>query len=335
MARKPASFWSFMLLTALAALVLALGLRAPVRAQQSDPWDTGIRLRGAVPAITDEHAPRQPTQEFQVPTNTTVVPRKLDATAAPDAPVPVSLLALLTADGQMIDQGIVWRVYADVAKGRAKLLKTLDTASPTVPLKPGNYIINAAFGRADVTRKIKVEPGTPVSERFVLNAGGLRVKVIVDGVTPSPNTVSFDIFSGERDQSDNRTRVLTRAKPGVVIRLNAGIYRIVSTYGDANATVEADVTVEAGKLTEATVAHSAARVTFKLVTRAGGEALPDTQWTVQTPDGQVVKHSVGALPTHILAPGTYTIIARSGTHTFKRDFALTNGETTQVEVLMQ
>ena len=85
-------------------------------------------------------------------------------------------------------------------------------------------------------------------------------------------------------------------KPDVVIRLNAGIYRIVSTYGDANAQVEADVTVEAGKLSEATVSHSAARVTFKLVAREGGEALPDTQWTVQTADGEVVKRSVGALP---------------------------------------
>ncbi|MCK9912438.1 hypothetical protein MXD81_25005, partial [Microbacteriaceae bacterium K1510] len=83
-------------------------------------------------------------------------------------------------------------------------------------------------------------------------------------------------------------------------------YRIVSRYGDANAKVEADVTVEAGKLTEATISHSAARVTFKLVTRIGGEALPDTQWTVQTPDGQMVLQSIGALPTHILAPGTYS-----------------------------
>ena len=132
---------------------------------------------------------------------------------------------------------------------------------------------------------------------------GCKVKVLVDGVEPPPNTVAYDILSSERDQLDNRVRVLGGAKPNVINRLNAGIYRIVSRYGDANAKVEADVTVEAGKLTEATVSHSAARVTFKLVNRAGGEALPDTQWTVQTPDGQVVMQSVGALPTHILAPG--------------------------------
>jgi hypothetical protein len=154
-------------------------------------------------------------------------------------------------------------------------------------------------------------------------------------VKPAAHTVTYDIYSGERDQSGNRTRVLSRAKPNVVLRLNAGIYHIVSTYGDANAQVKADVNVEAGKLTEATVSHSAARVTFKLVTRLGGEALPDTQWTIQTPAGEVVKRSVGALPTHILSPGDYTIIAKSGARAFKRDFTLAGGQTAQVEVLMR
>ncbi len=128
-------------------------------------------------------------------------------------------------------------------------------------------------------------------------------------------------------------RVLAGAKPNVINRLNAGIYRIVSRYGDANAKVEADVTVEAGKLTEATVSHQAARVTFKLVTRVGGEALPDTQWTVQTPDGQWSLQSVGALPTHILAPGTYSVTAKSSAGVYKRDFTLANGDAAQVEVL--
>jgi hypothetical protein len=76
-------------------------------------------------------------------------------------------------------------------------------------------------------------------------------------------------------------------------------------------------------------------VTFKLVAREGGEALPDTQWTVQTADGEVVKRSVGALPTHIIAPGSYTVTAKSGTRAFKRDFTVADGETTQVEVLMR
>ena len=96
-----------------------------------------------------------------------------------------------------------------------------------------------------------------------------------------------------------------------------------------------DITVEAGKLTEATVSHTAAKVTLGLVARSGGDALPDTVWTLQTPQGEVVKESVGALPTHILAPGTYTAVAKSQGRAFRRDFTVANGDAAQVEVMMQ
>jgi len=320
-----------------AAALLALALHASASAQDQGQWDSGVTLRGALPPSSEEAGPGDMPATVTVPANTTVVPRTGEAAPDSNAPAQVNLVALLTADGQRIDQGLAWRIYQATPnkKGETKLLMTKADASPTISLKPGEYIVNAAFGRADLTRKIVVAPGTATSEKFVLNAGGLRVKALVGGAAPAPNTVSYDIYSGERDQSDNRTKVVGGLKPDVVIRLNAGIYRIVSTYGDANAEVEADVTVEAGKLSEATVSHSAARVTFKLVAREGGEALPDTQWTVQTADGEVVKRSVGALATHIIAPGSYTVIAKSGTRAFKRDFTVADGETTQVEVLMR
>ena len=166
--------------------------------------------------------------------------------------------------------------------------------------------MNAAFGRAHITRRISVKPGQTdgVVEDFVLNAGGLRVKAQVGGSDAPQNTVSFSIYS-DRDQTDNRKLILSAARPNLVVRLNAGIYHIVSTYGDCNAVCASDVDVEAGKRTEAVVTHSAAKATLKLVHRAGGEALPDTQWTIQTPEGDEIKESVGALPTHILAPGKY------------------------------
>ncbi len=45
-------------------------------------------------------------------------------------------------------------------------------------LHVGDYVVNAAFGRAHITRRISVKPGQAdgVVEDFVLNAGGLRVK---------------------------------------------------------------------------------------------------------------------------------------------------------------
>ncbi len=121
----------------------------------------------------------------------------------------------------------------------------------------------------------------------------------------------------------------------MIVRLNAGIYHIVSTYGDANAVVQADVTVEPGKLTEASISHLGAKVTFKLVTRAGGEAQADAQWSVLTTQGELVKQSAGALPTHILDPGGYIVTARHSGRSFRRAFTVKAGETAQIEVVMQ
>lgn len=253
-------------------------------------------------------------------------------------PVQVRMVARLTADGEEIEDGLVWRVFghAGGGEGRNTQVATKQDARPTFKLKPGDYIVNAALGRAHITRRITVKPDQAAEavEEFVLNAGGLRIKAFVGGAEAANNAVSYTIFS-DRDQTDNRKLVLSAARPNLIIRLNAGIYHIVSTYGDCNAVVQSDVNVEAGKLTEATVTHSAAKATFKLVQRAGGEALPDTQWTIQTPDGSEIKESVGALPTHILAPGNYIVIAKSQGRTFQRDISLANGETAQVELVMQ
>lgn len=271
--------------------------------------------------------------------NTTIIPRSTDAapSASPQATSPdqLQLVALLTADGQRIDQGLTWRIYAPLAeKGKVKLISTHTEASPVLKLKPGEYVVNAAFGRAHLTRKItlKTNATAPTIEQFVLNAGGLRVAAMAAGMELSPAQVRFTIFS-DRDQQDQRRVVMENAKPGVVLRLNSGIYQIESTYGDANATVRTDVTVEAGKMTEAVVTHSAARATFKLVTRPGGEAIPDTQWRIETRNGQSVKDNFGAFFTHIMAAGDYTVYAKHGEKAYRREFTLVDGSQQEIEVM--
>jgi len=147
--------------------------------------------------------------------------------------------------------------------------------------------------------------------------------------------VSYDVYQGDADQVGGRTKVVGGLRPSVIVRLNAGLYHLVSTLGDANATVSADVTVEAGKLTDAVISHHAARVTMKLVTRAGGEAQADTLWAVHSAQGDLVRESQGALPTHILAAGEYVASARHAGRLYQRQFTVVSGEPVQVEVVMQ
>jgi hypothetical protein len=157
---------------------------------------------------------------------------------------------------------------------------------------------------------------------------------MIGGKVAPPGAVTYSIFSDDRDDAEGNAAIITGGKPNLIIRLNSGIYRIVSNYGDANAKIETDITVEAGKLTEATLTHTGGKATFKLVTRTGGEAMPDTRWTIQTEDGETVKESVGALPTHVLAPGKYVVTASSGGHIFQNHFEIKDGDNISVEVLM-
>lgn len=247
--------------------------------------------------------------------------------------------AYLTQDGEPIDQGLIWRVYTEtpgVDPPQPRLLSTTKDAAPTFQLAPGSYVINVAYGRAHLTRRVEVANNKDADERFILNAGGLRVTAAL-GTTEkvSDLAVTYDVYQGDADQLGGRSKVVGGLRPGIIVRLNAGLYHLVSMLGDANASVSADVTVEAGKLTDAVISHYAARVTLKLVLRAGGEAQADTHWSVHSLQGDLVRESQGALPTHILAAGQYVASARHAGRLYQRQFTVTSGEPVQVEVVMQ
>src|SRR5262245_8461648 len=293
-----------------------------------------LRL-GPLPATAQ--LPGSDASQDPSPANTTMVPRSTGATKPSGASGQISLVAHLTDASPAITQGLVWRVFRDGTgpDGKAQLVSTHKEATPTLRLEPGIYRINVAMGRANITRKITVEGDQPVREKFILNAGGLRiVPVLASGERASEKLVSFDVESDDRDEYGQRTKVVAGAKPGIVLRLNAGNYSIVSTYGDANAVARAEVSVEAGKLSEVTLTHPAAQVSFKLVTRAGGDAIADTQWSLANAQGDSVKESSGALPSHILAPGTYPAQAKHAGRLYKRDFAVKAGDNVLVEVIM-
>ena len=290
-----------------------------------------LPLPGPAQAQSDPPAPGQG--------NVTIVPRTSPDTQAPAAGITggqVTLSASMTDDGQVIDQGLIWRVYRDKpgTDGRPRLVSSHREAAPTLRLDPADYVINVSYGRAHLTRKITVPAGRALQERFVLNAGGLRAALSLPGSDPTADRATgFDVYSDERDQLGQRKLLVSGMRPGVILRLNAGIYNLVSTYGDANAIVRTDVTVEAGKLTEVTMTHQAAKVTLRLVARQGGEAIADTQWVITTRQGEIVKESVGALPSHILAPGNYIATAKNAGLAFQREFSVQAGQSLQVEVV--
>ncbi|MCA1366095.1 hypothetical protein I6F15_01575 [Bradyrhizobium sp. BRP14] len=250
----------------------------------------------------------------------------------------VKLEALLTEKGNPVQSGLTWRVFSPIpgSDGKLPLLATSEGGSTAFNLVPGEYFVNVAFGRAGATRKIRVpEDGMLDKQVLVLDAGGVMLNAVSGSdVRIPPNELSFSIFSSDVKEDGERALVVADVKPNTVIRLNAGTYHVVSNYGSVNAVIRADIQVEAGKLTDATIQHRAAKLTLKLVSEAGGEAIADTAWSILTSSGDVVSESVGAFPTLVLAEGSYTAVARNKDKIYQRDFAVKAGVNTDVEVLL-
>jgi hypothetical protein len=259
------------------------------------------------------------------------------AQAAPAVPAGHVALAVAARYGQnapQISAGLIWRVYAPKpdAPGSFRLIKEDRGAAPTFVLPPGNYVVHASLGLASAAKAIALR-GDPVREMFDIPAGGIRLEGRVGDVRIPVGQISFEIFTGSQFDTSDRRPIAQNVLTGDVVLIPEGTYYIVSNYGDGNSVVRSDVHIEAGKLTDIVVTHRAAVVTLKLVNNPGGEALANTQWTVLTPGGDVIKESIGAFPRLVLAEGDYHVIARNEGRTYQRDFKVITGVDGDVEVL--
>jgi hypothetical protein len=251
---------------------------------------------------------------------------------------PLHLEARLTAKGAVMRYGLVWRIFKPIVgpDGKLPLLVTAEGGSTTFELKPGEYFVHVAFGRAGATKKVLIPfNGDVAPQSLVLDAGGMILNAVsgADMRIP-PKDLTFNIYSNDVNENGERSLIMGDVKPEEVVRLNAGTYHVVSTYGDVNAVIKADIQVTAGKLTEATIQHKAAQITLKLVSQQGGEAIADTAWSIIAGSGDSVAESVGAFPVIVLSEGTYTAIARHKDKIYQRDFTVSAGHNQDVEVLL-
>jgi len=257
------------------------------------------------------------------------------------AVVPAGRVALAVAaryghDSLPINGGLIWRVYAAKpdATGVYRLIKEDHTAAPTFVLSPGAYVVHASVGLASAAKAVVLRAET-VHEVLDIPAGGIRLEGKVGDVRIPTGQISFEIFTGSQFDSGDRRPIAQNVMSGDVVLLPEGTYSIVSNYGDGNSLVRSDVHVDAAKLTDIVVTHRAAVITLKLVNNPGGEALANTQWTVLTPGGDVIKESIGAFPRVVLAEGDYHVIARNEGKTYQRDFKVITGVDGEVEVTVR
>src|SRR3989449_5405629 len=329
--------------------VLATGLwLAALSAAAGAQWFTGapvLRPPNDVPSVppgpaqsitppASSAAPKAPSQQSP-PAAANPGGQAHVAPSAPSVPSGHATLAVTARFGRdlpVINGGLHWRVYRSEQNGIPRLVKEEKGSAPTFALPPGPYVVSAGFGLASVTKAVQLRPEA-MREVFEIPAGGLRIEGRVGDARIPHGQISFDLYKGSQFEPGDKRPIATAIMTGDVVLVPEGTYHIVSNYGDANATVRSDIQVQVGKLTDTTINHRAAIITLKLVNERGGEARADTQWSVLTPGGDVVKESIGAFPRVILAEGEYRAIARNDNKTFESEFRVVAGVDREVEVI--
>lgn len=252
----------------------------------------------------------------------------------PAGKVAIGMSARFGEKEGLIPRGLIWRVFADrpEASGAYPLVAEAADPAPVFFLSPGGYVVHVAYGLASVARRIVVGEESR-REQLVVPAGAVTLHSDVADKPLPAEKVTYDLFEGSFLQGRASSRPYYRgAIPGDLIILPAGDYYVVSTYGDGNAVIQADLAVAPGKVTDATLHHRAGEVTLRLVKVAGGEPLLETQWSIGTPGGDSVKESINAEPTFVLAEGEYTAVARFEGKTYSKVFNVESGENSSVEV---
>lgn len=308
-----------------------------------DGFEAGRRILGALallaallaPTLSPAQIPPQRPEDAQ-PAQTPGDPPALQPAPQqsiwPAPPVQLSLGAQFANDRKPIRSGLNWRVLSEAADGSApRIVARSASANPSFSLPPGSYIVHAAYGFASGTKRITLG-AQGLNDQVAISAGALTLAGSI-GDTPIPaSQLTFQVFVPLQGNSEGRL-VTGDAKAGDLIRLPEGTYHVVSTYGDSNAIQRADVRVETGRITDATLHHRAAKVTLKLVAQAGGEAFAGTAFSVLTPGGDVIREAIGAFPQVILAEGDYVLIARQEGQVYSRDFKVESGIDRDIEVL--
>ncbi len=243
-------------------------------------------------------------------------------TTVPTGHEGLELSALYAQYGSVLVDNINWKI-----SDQDQALVYDKTASiVTVPLKPGEYHVEASFGSAHLEEVITVQPGTKIGMSFVMNAGALRVLPRVKGIDQFGLASSSKIFA--LSGIEKGKLVATSNRPGEVLNVAAGTYRIESKFSAGNAVAVTDVDVRAGYTSAVNIDHIAGLAKFYVT---GNEARA-VQWQISDDQGSLITASIGIDAEIILRPGRYVVEAKIGEQNLKTNFQIDAGQISEINL---
>ena len=225
----------------------------------------------------------------------------------------LELSARLTAEGGPLQQNISWHIRSPDGVS----VYSGDEGTADVSLPPGDYVVDASYGATLIERQVSLPAGTRLKVNFVLDAGGLKVEPMVGKIGVPPVASRVRVFS-----MDGRKLMAVSVKPGEIIRLPEGSYRVESQGSTGNVKAVTDVRVTAGRVSTVKIAHRAGLARLAFV----GTPNATVRWEVEDQSGKAIATRGGINANVTLLPGTYTARAQVGAELLTATFNIAAGE---------
>jgi hypothetical protein len=243
-------------------------------------------------------------------------------TTVPTGQETLELSALYSANSSARIDNIYWKI----SDQDQALIYDKTASVVTVPLKPGEYHVEAVFGSTHLEEVINVQPGTKTGMRFVMNAGALRVLPRVKGVDQLGIASTSKIYAVSGIEKGKL--IATSHRPGEVLNVAEGAYRIESKFVSGNALAVTDVNVKAGYTSAVNIDHIAGLAKLNVA----GNAEREVHWQIIDDNGNAMPAFTSVAAEVILKPGHYFAEAKLGDQNLKSDFQIAAGQISEINL---
>jgi hypothetical protein len=234
----------------------------------------------------------------------------------------LELSAIYTPDGVALVENVNWKI----SDQDQALIYDKTTSVVALYLAPGEYHVEAVFGSMHHEEVVSVRPGTRIGMSFVMNAGALRVLPRVKGIDQFGLSSTSKIFALSGVEKGKLVAICHR--PGEVLNVAAGAYRIESKFSAGNAVAVADVTVKAGYTSAVNIDHIAGVAKLNV---AGNDAR-EVEWQIVDDKGTALPSQTGITVELILKPGHYFAAAKLGEQNLKTEFQIDAGQASEINL---
>lgn len=235
----------------------------------------------------------------------------------------LELSAIYTPDGVALVENVSWKI----SDQDQALIYDKTASVVTLPLAPGEYHVEAIFGSAHHEEVVSVQPGTKIGMSFVMHAGVLRVLPRVKGVDQLGIASTSKIYA--LSGIEKGKLVATSHRPGEVLNVAEGAYRIESVFVSGNATAVTDVNVRAGYTSAVNIDHIAGLAKLNVT----GNAEREVHWQIKDANGTEIPAFVAIAAEVVLKPGHYFAEAQLGDQNFTADFQIAAGQTFEINLM--